>query len=130
MTANDRALLQVGEVEKRLLELLLGFNKKIKINSSVWLCSSSPRPQPNRITNTHCYCVCPTCTKPNVSCIPFLIMSNKVEQITNAELANELSNKGFYVNKISRGNTEIEIDYLVVSVSPPKDVEPIDHNAN
>ena len=57
-------------------------------------------------------------------------MSNELKQITNAELANELSSKGFYVNKISRGNTESDIDYLVVSVSPPKDVEPIDYNAN
>ena len=50
--------------------------------------------------------------------------------MTNAELANELSNRGFYVNKISRGNETDDIDYLVVSVCPPKDVEVIDHNAN
>lgn len=50
--------------------------------------------------------------------------------MTNAELANELSSKGFYVNKISRGNETDDIDYLVVSVCPPKDVEVIDHNAS
>ena len=57
-------------------------------------------------------------------------MSNENKEITNAELANELSSKGFYVNKISRGNDTTDIDYLVVSVCPPKDVEVIDHNAN
>lgn len=57
-------------------------------------------------------------------------MSNELKQITNAELANELLSKGFYVNKISRGNDTDDVDYLFVSVCPPKDVEVIDHNAN
>ncbi|MBY0535624.1 MAG: hypothetical protein K2P88_07225 [Chitinophagaceae bacterium] len=57
-------------------------------------------------------------------------MTNELKQMTNAELANELSSKGFYVNKISRGNETDDIDYLVVSVCPPKDVEVIDHNAS
>ena len=57
-------------------------------------------------------------------------LSNELEKITNAQLANELSNKGFYVNKISRGNDTDDIDYLVVSVNPPKDVKPVDHNTN
>jgi len=50
-------------------------------------------------------------------------MSNKNKEISNAELAIELSSKGFYVNKISRGNDTTDIDYLVVSVCPPKDVK-------
>ena len=50
-------------------------------------------------------------------------MPNEKKQITNAELANELSSKGFYVNKISRSNDTTDIDYLVVSVCPFKDVE-------
>ena len=41
-----------------------------------------------------------------------------------------LLNKGFYVNKISRGNDTDDVDYLVVSVNPPKDVKPVDHNTN
>ena len=57
-------------------------------------------------------------------------LSNELEKITNAQLANELSNKGFYVNKISRGNDTDDVDYLVVSVNPPKDVKPVDHNTN
>ena len=52
-------------------------------------------------------------------------LSNELET-----LANELLNKGFYVNKISRGNDTDDVDYLVVSVNSPKDVEAIDHNAN
>ena len=57
-------------------------------------------------------------------------LSNELEKITNAQLANELLNKGFYVNKISRGNDTDDVDYLVVSVNPPKDVKPVDHNTN
>lgn len=52
-------------------------------------------------------------------------LSNELET-----LANELLNKGFYVNKISRGNDTDDVDYLVVSVNPPKDVKPVDHNTN
>jgi len=43
----------------------------------------------------------------------------------NIELAQELLDKGYYVNLITRGNETTDVDYLVVSTAPPIGIEPL-----
>jgi hypothetical protein len=45
----------------------------------------------------------------------------------NLALKKELWAKGYYVNDVNRGGG---IEYLIVSVAPPLEGLPIDHNAN
>ena len=45
----------------------------------------------------------------------------------NLALKKELWAKGYYVNEVNRGGG---IEYLIVSVAPPLEGLPIDHNAN
>lgn len=43
-------------------------------------------------------------------------MSNEIKQITNTELVNELSSRGFYVSEVCLTDKNIT-DFIVVSVS-------------